>query len=361
MSGYFKSAKKNIMENIKKNIINVIILLVVISMFISANVFIFRSKEEARLNRAILRDAIGMRLGRSFAAVNDFPGSAGKDILFLHNLSSVRNLRGTTSRKISPEVYSDFKNILDSNAAYKDLFFYRKNFNCVLRVSGDNEYDNDLCETPPLIIADVLAQAVSLSMGEVYISPPMSYKDIFPEDEEKEDVVAIIYVTPVNNGSSVISIIDVNYFFEEIRRLAREGEAVFLLDQDGAYLASADRGKEKFLGSADNFYRDFSEIPAGALSDTDIRWLETKDKIFAFWRIYPTESNFAIYEGANKILGGEHQDEYFWAMAAVSDKLYGGARYGDLFDIFVIMAVLIIHFFIIGFLLVFRFSFANNK
>lgn len=333
------------MENFRKNILNIIIFLVAISAVISIAIFIFHFNEERRLEETILRDVIGRRLEHSFAMINDFPGSAGKDILFLRALSSVRSLHNAAGRKISPEVYGDFKNILRNNSAYKDLFFYKKNFNCVMRVSGDNKYDNDSCETPSPFIADIIKQAAPLSSGEAHISLLMTY----------EGVAVIAYATPVNDNDGIISIINANYFLEEIRRLSREKEAVFLLDKDGAYLANVDRAKEKFSGSADNFYRDFSEVPGRTLSDAGIRWLETEDKIFAFWRIYPTESNFAIYEGANKILGEKHQDEYFWIMAAVSDKLDKSLRYGYLPDVLAIITMLMMPIFIIIFLSIFKF------
>lgn len=302
----------------KKHILSFALLLVGVSAAVSILAVTLRFNEATRLGEELSRDAVAKRLEHFFSTMNDFPGSAGKDILFLHSLSSVQNLHNTAERVISADVYRDFKNVLDKNSAYKDLLFYRKSFGCVMRVHDKDTSGTALCESPTPAIADILKKAEPLLMDEIYISPPMSYRDIFPGGD---NIPVIVYVTPANTDCSVISIIDANYFLEEARRLSREGEAVFLLDNDGAYLANQDQSKEKFSDTAGNFYRDFPSVPDGALADTGMRFLETPEKSVTFWRIYPTESNFAIYEGSNKILGKGHTNEYFWVMAIVSEPV----------------------------------------
>lgn len=360
---------------LRNHIFTIVLSLIVASTVISIVAVSFRFNEADRLRKALARDAISQRLDRSFTAMNDFPGSAGKDILFLHNLSSVQSLHGEPTRIMSPEIRNDFKNFLENNGAYQDLFFYKKNFNCVMRVSS-KQASNDLCEAPPPLIANVLAKAAPLSMGEVYISSLISYKDIYPDGE---DIPIVAYVSPAcpvrsasdnnfnsknadnvfngaNTDCSIVSIVNANYFLEEMRRLARNDEPVFLLDGDGAYLANADRAKEKFSGGTGNFYTDFPDVPKGALDDTSVRWIETETKNFAFWRIYPTESNFAVYEGANKVLGKKHQDEYFWVMAAASDKPKASMWQRNLSYIAAIAAILITHLSVAGLVLTMSFK-----
>lgn len=323
---------------LNRHLFAIILLLLVVSAVASVAAAKFRFDEEARLRTTLSRDAVGRRLEHFFSAMNDFPGSAGKDILFLHGLSSVQRLHDTESRVLSPDVRADFKNVLKNNTAYKDLFFLRKEFNCVMWVSNDERYDQDACETPPRSIADIIAKTAPLMLDEVYISPLMSYRDIVPDGA---DVPVIVYVTPANTDCSIISIVNMDYFLEEARRLTRAGESVFLLDKDGAYLANADRAKEKFFATPGNFYRDFPQVRSGALADASIRWISAEGKDFAFWRIYPTESNFAIYEGANKVMGAQHQDDYFWVMAAVSDRQDANAvRSGSPYVLAVVIIVI---------------------
>lgn len=300
----------------RKHTTLIALFLISISATVSILAVTLRFNEAVRLGEELSRDAVTKRLEHFFSTMNDFPGSAGEDILFIHSLSSVQNLHNTTTRVISADVYRDFKNALDKNNAYKDLLFYRKNFGCVMRVRDDDTSGTALCKSPPATIADILKKAEPLSMDEIYISPPISYRDIFPGGD---NIPVIVYVTPANTDCSIISIIDANYFLEEARRLSRDGEDVFLLDKDGAYLANQDQSKEKFSDTPGNFYTDFPSVPDGALADTDMRFLETPEKSITFWRIYPTESNFAIYEGSNKIFGEGHTNEYFWVMAIVSE------------------------------------------
>lgn len=325
---------------LRNNLPFIIFFLIGISMTASILAVSSRFNEVMSLGEAISRDAIIKRLEHFFFTMNDFPGSAGKDILFLHALSSVQNLHNGAERVISADVHRDFKNVLDNNNAYKDLLFYRKGFDCVMRVHKEDTSGTALCESPTPAIADILRKAEPLLMDEIYISPPISYRDIFPEGE---NAPVIVYVTPANTDCSIISIIDANYFLEEARRLSREGEDVFLLDREGAYLANRDQSKEKFSDMAGNFYRDFPAVPAGALADTDMRFLETPEKDLTFWRIYPTESNFAIYEGSNKILGEGHTNEYFWVMVVVSEHADGVVWWRDAMYVISLIVIIIAH------------------
>lgn len=349
MSGYLKNRIKNIMfkKMLKKYIFIIIFTLVIISGAVSVSSVMFRFNESKQMEETLAGDAINRRLEGVFAAMNDFPGSAGKDLLFLHNLSSVQSLHKTDSRTISAALESDFKNFLKNNNQYKDLVFYRKNFNCVMRVSSNDEHSNDLCEEPPSIIANFLKESDPLSLGEVYISPLISYADISTRDEDR-NIPVIVYITPANTDCSIVSIIDANYFLEEVRRLAREDESVFLLDGDGVYLANADRSQEKFSDGIGNFYKDFPDIQNNALLDTKLRSFETATKRFSFRRIYPTESNFAIYEGTNKVFGKERKDEYFWIMAVVSDKITKSFWQSNLLYILIITTIIIAHFSVAG-------------
>ena len=54
--------------------------------------------------------------------------------------------------------------------------------------------------------------------------------------------------------------------------------------------------------------------------DNGMRVFKTNNRFFVFWRIYPTESNFAIYEGSSKIFENNGESDYFWTMVAVSEK-----------------------------------------
>lgn len=303
----------------KNQLIALALVLIGISAALSIIILSFRYAETEKLREAMVRNDIDDRLKNTFAVMNDFPGSAGKDLLFLKTLSR----------------HADFFNFLERNEAYKEIYIFQKN-NCFMRIRQEKSGDT-LCGQVSPAIFDTVSRARTLSDGEIYISQIMAH----------EGSAALFYATPVPyraEGSGawprgeeevIVSVIDASYFLEEVRRLARDGEDVFLLDAGGLYLANPDRGKEKFssgqaeapynnklyTGQASSFYRDFPEVPADILSDASSQYFESRNTLFTFWRIYPTESNFAMYEGANKVLGPSHESQYFWVMAAVSKNI----------------------------------------
>lgn len=195
------------------------------------------------------------------------------------------------------------------------------------------------CSAASSAISRVIGKASLLSPGEMYISPLALY----------ESAPVIFYAAPIDAENDIVSVIDADYFLEEIRRLARDGETVFLLDGNGSYLAHPDRLKEKLAGGKDNFYRDFPAIPNNALSDINMQRFETERDVFTFWRIYPTQSNFALYKGANKIKENEPNDSY-WVMAAVSKKPIENAWWRNPSRLAAVAAVVLAHFIVMALL-----------
>lgn len=341
-----------------KKIILVIIIFIIVSAVVSVIFVVSQSNKVTRAEKISAYNAINHRLEKTFAAMNDFPGSAGKDILFLRALSSAQNMHKSESLVISPEMRDDFKNFLGNRNFYKDIFFYKKDFNCVIR-ENYNGQDKYSCEAPTPFMSEIVTRVNFLVAEEIYISPIVSYSDISLKDEDRA-ISVVVYATPVNEDCAIISVIDADYFLDEFRRSTRDGESVFLLDRDGYYLANNDRSKEKLSGGVnDNFYKDFPEAPLGILSDVKVRVFETDTKIMMFGRIYPTESNFAIYEGANRIMGEGHTDEYFWTMAVVSDRSDIYSRYNNFYSVLIVATIMMTHIFVAG-LLFFKFFIPQN-
>jgi hypothetical protein len=245
------------------------------------------------LTRTNALSAIDERLKGVFAVINDFPGSAAKDILFLKTLSREE----------------DVFNFITRNNVYRDVYIFGSSGDCVARINALTGI-GAICNVVPDVVVRVEREwPKDMAQDIVYISPVVLYKD----------APALIYATR-RAGGSIVSVIDANYFLEEIRRLSRDGEAVYLLLRDGSYLAHPNRAKEKLFGGEDNFYHDFTDVLGGALDDPEMRRFESDAHIFTFWRIHPSISNFAIYEGARALYGKEQADEDYWIMVAVSEK-----------------------------------------
>lgn len=347
------------------------LLVVVVSCAVSIGAITTRSAQIASMRQTLSRDAIDGRLANAFAELNDFPGSAGKDILFLRTLSSVGNLHNAEEwdEPILRAASADFGNFMKNNEAYKELYFIRKSNGCAVRVkrvlnattsaqaglpatalslnkeavgrwqSGADISSGTPCDKIPPAISAAYAPAHSLSLGEMYISPLTLYYG----------APVFVYTTPVNDNCIIVSVVDANYFLEDIRRLARDGESIFLLDENGSYMAHYDRSKEKLFGGTGNFYNDFSDVAGGVLSDVNARRIETKKETFTFLRIYPTESNFALYEGANKLLGEKQRKKYFWVMASVSQRVHGSAWWLEGSYLAPALAVVVLHALVIVF------------
>jgi len=281
------------MSRLKTIIVGLGGLLIIFSAAVSANIIISRSNEIVSLRQTLWQDAINERMNNVFTMINAFPGSAGKDLLFLKTLTGSNDLR----------------NFIENSEAYKEIIAFRSDGTCEFRITKP-ENSNEGCAALPVFLKEIFARAKQLGPSETYISSLTLY----------ENSPTLFYATKRDGGGIIISVIDANYFLEEIRRLNRSDEVVYLLLSDGSYLANPDRSKEKLAGSNATFYRDFPEIPSNMLADNTTPHFETPADAFTFWRIYPTESNFALYKGSSKVLGQDHERQYFWIMAAVSTK-----------------------------------------
>ncbi len=302
--------------------------LMILSAVFSVIVASGQYKEVENLKKAAVLNAIDQRLQTTFTAMNDFPGSAGKDLLFLKTLTNENDLR-------------DF---IQNSKVYKELIGLRADGICEFQFNNSKNLNSDGNCALPLSVQKISGKAKLLDQKEIYISPLESYKNS----------PVIFYAALRNGGGTLISVIEANYFLEEIRRLSRPDELVYLLESDGSYLANPNRAREKLFnpsggqaGSNANFYRDFTAIPANILTDAAVDRFETDKSVFTFWRIYPTESNFAFYNSSNKVSGPDHGSRYFWVMAAVSAKPAEKLFWQDPANIGTIAALIILHFLVI--------------
>jgi len=314
---------------------------------------LFQGGERERLRTFVESSAIEERLGSVFAAMNDFPGSAGKDMLTLRSLSSVLAFYGHAATLPWRDAHDDLQQFIDRNAAYDEINVY-SSF-CMFAVRRiQEENGNTSCISPNKVLQDAIAHTSALQQGSVYVSPLVSYARTV---KGKESVIpAILYGTKVSAlGSAsgvIIAVIDANYFLEDVRQLKREGESVFLLNADGSYIANPDATKEKLAGGAANFYTDFPAIRIDTLLNPDMRRFETSDKIFTFMRITPTADNFALYDNAasSSPKSAQYGNSY-WIMAAVSDKTnQGGAWWLGTAYLATIAIILLAHVLVLAFL-----------
>ncbi len=292
-----------------------------------------------KIRNASTLDIIDQRINSIFLEINNFPGNAANEIIFLSKLScfkDVINNEEGSELKINgvKNIEKDFLEFLKQSSAYYQLRYIDKNGSEIVRVDFDGENYKVI---PKSKLQDkswryYFNQAMGLDEGEVYISP----LDLNIENGEIENrgternpvyVPVIRYATPVVNNEGgkegiIITNIYADYFLEDIRRFQREGEEVFLINGEGHYLTHPDKRKEfGFMLDKDNtFYKDYTEVSEEILQDFSKRRLETKDYIFSFRHIYPTIGSFEIYEGSKKVFGKNSEESYYWTLVSVSEK-----------------------------------------
>lgn len=293
--------------------------------------------ETYRLRQYVSVNAVEERLSGVFAAMNDFPGSAGKDMLFLRTLSSVSELYGHFKVGTWRRAHEDIQQFIERNVAYDEVHLYTSSCMFTARRVSEEKGDTS-CVSPSPIIDDAIMHTLDLPEGSVYVSPLVPYAHTVQGNEST--IPAILYGTRVSMQGSqdgvIVAVVNANYFLEEVRRLKRPGETVYLVNTDGSYIAHPESRKEIVSGGTANFYEDFPAVSLGALSDKDVQMLNAKDTFFTFKRITPTASNFA--------------DATYWVLVAVSEKNLSGNWFFSAPYLTTILIVGIAHALVIVFL-----------
>lgn len=268
-------------------------LCLVLTALIVANSTLSARKFES-VYRATFIDMIGERLASIVGEINNFPRTAGNDILFLSQLS-------VTKRYDATSLEHDFLAFLTENTAYHYLGFVDKQGRVLVSTHPN---------LPNPLKLQWLDKANALDPREVYISPI----------ELKDNIPIIVYATPVYDQylakqGIMIALVYADYFLDDIRQAQREGETVFLTDSRGNYLAHPDHAREfgHLLGHGKNFQSDYPDVAEQILINPQRRMVETDNHIFSMWAIYPTKGSFALYKG------NEDQD-YSWVIVSVASK-----------------------------------------
>lgn len=277
-------------------------------------------RETYRLHNYVETSAVEERLSGAFAAMNDFPGSAGKDMLFLRSLSSITDFYNDFSVATWRRTHEDIQQFIDRNIAYDEVHLHAPT--CMItarRVS--EERGNTSCSSHNPTIDNAVTRTLALPQGSVYVSPLVAYTRTVLG--EKSTIPAILYGTRVSTPGSeegvAIAVIHADYFLEEIRRLKRSGETVYLVHTNGAYIAHPEREKELIAGGTANFYQDYPSVPSGMLSDQSVRSFESDSFMFTFERITATASNFVLYDGVD-----QDATTGYWVLVAVSENNAAG-------------------------------------
>lgn len=258
--------------------------------------------ENARFQTASVLSAIDRRVEGAVGMAGNFLDNTTNDILFLQSLSKEGNTKQSWSE-------IGLKKIIEKNDSYEELYLFDGSGACVAYANRHGGISDGLCSGVPEVIARATSYGSRLSPGEIFMSPLFAYKG----------ASSLFYVAPTFGDKTLVAVISMETLFEDIRRLSRDGDSVFLVDATGSYLAHQDRSKEKLSGATSDFYSDFRNVPSGALANPDIKRIDTDKKTFSFWRLNSYERTHALYEGITKSNMNE-QALYQWILVDVSDK-----------------------------------------
>lgn len=337
------SEVKSSMNRKKNNLINrnllmslIVLLIIILFAFLSIQGYL-NQKYYLENYHANSLDIINQRMSSVLIEVNNFPRTAGNDVLFLSRLSSMKDIVNG-EEDISDEIEDLKLNFLEfskENIAYYQLRYINESGDEVVRVDFDGE-ESYIIPNSELQNKDgryYFEETMNIDEGEVFISKlDLNKEQGIIENRGTEEnpihVPMIRYATPLmnNNGERkgiIVSNVYADYFLEDIRRSGREGEKIFLIDSDGYYLAHSNRSKEygfMFDDKDDNFYTDYPEIIINNLTSNENVKIETEESVFMFRYIYPTVSSFEVNEGSEKVFGDNPEEKYYWVLVSVSDK-----------------------------------------
>lgn len=357
----------------KKFLISLIFILLSVLFILSSLQGYSNLKSHTKNHQANSLDIIDQRVSSIIEDINTFPRSASNDILFLSKLFSLIQVVDLEKNEENELKYlkSSFLEFSKENTAYYQLRYINEVGDEIIKVEfdGENHYIVSDSELQNKKDRSYFNEAMMLDKEEVYISRlDLNIEhDMFENRGTEKDPVyipIIRYATPIFNYDGekgiIISNVYADYFLEEIRRSGREGEQVFLINNEGYYLANEDGSKEfGFLtGRENNFYEDFPEINKGDLIIDGRSKTETDDFIFTFGYIYPTTSSFEIHKGSEKIFGNTSKEDYYWVLVSVSDtkemnKINYNLKTNYLFSL-LIYGLIILIIFILIFIITFK-------
>jgi hypothetical protein len=351
---------KNRMDQ-KKVLILVCILLGVLFAYLYSN-----SHEIYETNsynyRADNIDAIKQRIDSLFLEINDLPQDEGTDLLYLgrmSNLNKLINSEREDKTSLRAETEDDFRIFMEVRPVYYQLRYIDESGMEVIRVDQKEEgvIVTPVDEMQRKNERYYFNKAMNLGEEEIYVSTlDLNVEDGVIENRGTKDnpeyVPVIRYAMPVfaddgeRKGILVFNVY-ADYFLEDIRRLSREGEESFLIDNKGYYLANSNRSKEfSFMFTGDHsISSDYGGIGNDIIREIDKRYLEDEEHIFTVRYLYPTIGTFEIYQGSKRLSGEHPEEEYYWILVSVSHKSDVNASIVGMksnFVVFILISALII-------------------
>jgi len=345
-------------------LVTVTILFVVFYSFLAIVGFEVFSERE-RLSYAADIDALGGRLVPVFYNIDTFSKRAAQEMLFLSKLSSIKNAVEKPNKKTYEELFNDLFTSVQESSMYHEIRYINEQREEKIRIIFDGEtyhiVPEDSLENE---VTDVYMNNIfTLSEGEVYISKFDLAKRVHPVKNRTtlfQDILVIRFGTPLFSDDGkhegiIIAEIHADFFLDDVRRLSRDGEQIFLLDQDGQYLVHPEAKKEygTLLGTHINFANDYPEVAGQVLSQFERRRIESDTTIFSLRHIFPATSNYSLASGSRRLFGENPDRDFFWVLVSAVDKktIVSDSSIFESYDFFMVFSGIFMTF-ILGILVI---------
>ena len=324
------------MNKMKTQIIQRILAVLVVVLFVAFYGFLGIAGHEVffdreRLSEATDIDALNERLVPLFYQINAFPKRVAQEVLFLSELSSLKNVVERPSQKTYEKLLHDLFTPEENNGIYHKILYINERREEQMRMTADGKvYFNTPENSLGAVINDsYVSDIFALSEGEVYISDFdfAAHADSARNGTATEQTLIVRFGTPVmgNDGKRegiIVAEIYANFFLDDIRNLSRDNEQIFLLDQDGQYLVHPEIEKEygTLLGTQHNFIEDYPKVAKQVLSQFEKRLVISDTSFFSLRHIFPATANYALARGSQRLLGANPDRDFFWVLISVVDK-----------------------------------------
>jgi methyl-accepting chemotaxis protein len=279
-------------------------------------------------------------------AIDNFLQNVQGDVLFLSELSSLRDLINSNDEelknKAKTNLAKDFLSFSNEKKVYYQIRYIDEDGQEIVRVDsqeGDSKivYNNLQNKKERYYFIETMNH----QLGEVFISPlDLNIEHNGVENrgtvEEPFYVPVIRYATPVfdnerNPKGIIITNIYAQHFLEGVQEKQKSGEVIFLLDNNGYYLSHPLPEKEFgfMFGDDETIYNDYPEIAPKLLSNEENEILELGDLLVSFRYIYPRREIIGGHEsGGSREIDDMHiknlikleNEDYFWVLVGIVSK-----------------------------------------
>lgn len=276
--------------------------------------------------------------------INLFLQEVHGDVLFLSELSSLKDVINSNNKEAKTNLEKDFLSFSNEKKIFHQIRYIDENGQEIVKAQSEKGMSE--------IIRDNLqnkkdryyfTEAINLESGNIFISP----LDLNVENNEIENrgteeepayVPVIRYATPIFDSKGIskgIVIINIyaEHFLDHIHKEQKKGKLIFLLDNNGFYLSHPVFEKEFgfMFDNNETIYNDYPTIASDLLLNKETEILKLGDLLVSFRYIYP-EKEIIKTEGQETQIKQEIEDisikgtikkrveDNFWVLVNIKSK-----------------------------------------